>query len=71
MILEKPVPSSVATEVCKAREQRERAERETAELIEQRDQELAPLWRRLAFRRIENSFGRDYTITLEPRGKHS
>lgn len=55
-------------EIEEARKIRHQAERETEEMAEATRNDFVPMWKRLGIRRIQNSFGEEYEISLQVRG---
>lgn len=55
-------------EIEEARKIRHQAERETEEMAEATKNDFVPMWKRLGIRRIQNSFGEEYEISLQVRG---
>lgn len=58
----------IEREIAEAREMRAKAERETRKLVAEKEQVLKPMWERLGIRRVQNSFGEEYEISLQVRG---
>lgn len=63
------LPDDIRADIDAARAQRERAERETRALVRRRDREYVPMWERIGLRRIENSIGEEYLLSLELRSQ--
>lgn len=61
------LPSDIRAEVLEARAAKDRAEREMKQTMVKREREYAPRWERINLRRIANSLGEEYTLSLTPR----
>ncbi len=61
------LPDDIRSEVLEARAAKARAEREMRQTIVKREREYAPRWERINLRRIANSLGEEYTISLTPK----
>jgi len=60
----------VTAEILELRALRERTSNDTAQL-RRTEKEMIPVWGRLVARRVENSFGKEYDLSMTPRGATS